>query len=71
MDIIKTYEDYISQVKDKFQLLSESEISNILRYGFTMFYMYNKNNMDTYHRSPYFTAYVGKFFNDGLKFYNY
>lgn len=71
MDIIKYYTDYIDQVNEKFPSLSKSEIKQILNYGFKIFNVCHRNGMDTLHKSPYFTAYVGRLYNDNLKYYHY
>lgn len=71
MDIIKDYTYYVDAVKEKFPTLSESEIKVILRHGFRMFAGCNMNDLDTLHMSKGFVAYVGKFFNDGLKYHHY
>lgn len=71
MDIVKYYTDYIEEVQKKFPSLSHQEIKQILNYGFKMLNVCHRNGMDTLHKAPYFTAYIGSLFNNNLKYYHY
>ena len=65
--MIKTLDDYISNIKSKYPNVSEEEIKKILEYGFNTFYTLTKKGADIQIKNNKYNAYCGKMFLDNLK----
>ena len=63
MDIIYA-EKYYKQIQERYPYLSEKQIDKIIKYGLRSFFAHNKFGGDVLLKSNYYTAYVGKLYNN-------
>lgn len=63
MDIVYA-EKYYKQIQERYPYLSEKQIDKIVKYGLRSFFAHNKFGADVLLKSHYYTAYVGKLFNN-------
>ena len=70
MDIVYA-EKYFKQVRERFSYLSEKQIEKIVKYGLRSFFAHNKLGADVLLKSNYYTAYVGKLYNNMTLFSYY
>ena len=68
---LKTVEDYIDKVHEKFPQFSRKQIERILQFGFRSFYTHTLYGGDILNKSPYFTMYCGKMFSKSDVFHKY
>lgn len=57
-------EKYYKQIQERYPYLSEKQIDKIVKYGLRSFFAHNKFGADILLKSNYYTAYVGKLFNN-------
>lgn len=62
MEIVHA-EKYYKQIQERYPYLSEKQIDKIVKYGLRSFFAHNKFGADILLKSHYYTAYVGKLFN--------
>ena len=70
--MVKTVDDYVDVVSERFPILSKKEIKRILTYGFRMFAYVNKYGCDFLIKddaTTKFSLFVGKLTFDSLKHY--
>ena len=70
MEIVNV-EKYYDKIQEKFPSLTKNQIERIVKFGLRSYYNHNLYGGDVLNKSPYFTMYTGKLFNDNILFYQY
>jgi len=70
----KTVKDYLPEVCDRFPDIPKPDIDRIIKFGWRAIYRYSGYRADIAIKDDavnHFSCYIGKFYYDGLKYFNY
>jgi len=70
----KTVKDYLQEVCDRFPDIPKPDIDRIIKFGWRAIYRYSGYRADIAIKDDavnHFSCYIGKFYYDGLKYFNY
>ena len=64
---LRTVNDYVDVIKDKFPMLSKEEVKKILTYCWKMIYLYNSQGNDVLIKNDDLVFFIGKLTKNSLK----
>ena len=68
---IKTINDYVPMLKEKYPLISEKDIKKIIRFGWRSIYLANIYGGDVHLQNSKLWVYIGRLRKDALKHFEY